>query len=171
MAEAFTLGGRTFALAEQTTSRQDGWLMVQLEDAGILDLMTRRNGDADEQAIALKILTQARRSQRYELIIAAMLVEADKKWTIDSAKQNADAFAEISDPAEKVTLAVAFANGLTRFFLGGSGFSALSQTASIPGSPDAPTPITNEAPSTDETAASGPTPPDGSPTATETSSN
>lgn len=177
--ETFTLGGRTFALADETTSRQDGWLMVQLEDSGILDLLFKRSAagasaePSDEIAFARKLITQARRSGKFELIAACVLVEPGVKWSIDEAKKNAEAFGDLTDPAEKVNLALAFANGLSRFFLSASGFSISSPTASAAESTgadlaprDAPTPSTNGLDSIDASAAPGPIPSDGSPMAT-----
>jgi hypothetical protein len=138
MARVIALGGRLFAPAEQTTSRQDGWVMVQLEDAGILNLIAKGGAALKDQASVRSVIVQAMRSGKYHAIVAGLLVEDKEKWTPASAEQNGEFFAELSDPADKKAIAQVFEGMLTAFFLNGDVSSMRSPTVSPTASSDTP---------------------------------
>ena len=159
--------GRLFAPAEQTTSRQDGWVMVQLEDAGILKLLTQgAKAFADEDAVR-RIIAQALRSGKYHHIVAGLLVEDGTKWTPAGAEQNAEYFADVTDPDEKKQIADTFEAMLLSFFQHGAPSLTPSTTVSET-TADAPTPIKRGRRSTATRAAVGRTARGGSQTATAT---
>lgn len=170
MSELIGLGGRVFTLAEQTTSRQDGWVMVQLEDAGILGLLTQGVKAFEDDGAMRSVIAQAIRSNKYHHIAAGLLVEVDKKWTPADAEQNAEFFAELTAPDDKRQIAAAFEGLLLGFFQNAVQSSKPSPTSS---------PTTNRSAaslkrrtrgkrSTATRAAAGPSAPDGSQTATAT---
>lgn len=161
MSRVIPLGGRFFAPAEQTTVRQDGWTMAQVEDAGLLDLLS--DSTVSDEARARKLIVRAMRSGLYCGIAAGLLVEIDKKWSVAEAEKNAEAFAELTSAEDKAALLDAFSESLTRFFTSGLFRSTPSRTASTRDGKGQ-----TDAPSIDESEGSGQTPSDGSPTATAT---
>jgi hypothetical protein len=132
VAKIIKLGaGRFFAPAEQTTARQDGWITVQAADAGI----TRFIGRTLDEHTAVDLVIQVLRSGKREHILAGVLVEQDVKWTPETAEQNAEFFAEITDPEAKAALADAFIPALAGFFLSGAESSTDSPSASTATTP------------------------------------
>jgi hypothetical protein len=165
MGQVYPLGGRIFAPAEQTTSRQDGWVMVQLEDAGVLALLT---AGVDETGLR-RLIVEAIRSGKYHAIIAGLLIEVDTKWTPDAAVKNAEFFADLTDAEEKRVLGLVFEGVLAAFFLSGGRSLTPSPTASRTDAPD--NSANGHKParrSTGKRAAAGPTAPAGSSMATPT---
>ena len=176
MSRVYPFGGpenlRFFAPAEQTTSRQDGWLMVQLEDAGILSLADKsKSGDEPDEAGKRAVMVQAIRSGHFHKILAALFVEDGKTWNVKDAEANAEFFADVTDPAQKEALMSSFVGVLAGFFTKGESPSTPSATSStkqgigdhLPLSPRKPGELL-----TDMLVGTGPTPRDGSPMATAT---
>jgi hypothetical protein len=166
MARVIPLGGRFFASAEQTTSRQDGWIMVQLEDAGILALLAKGTGALDDASVLRGVIVQAMRSGKYHAIIAGLLVEDREKWTPDAAAENGEFFAELTSADDKQALASVFEGMLTAFFLNGVRSSTPSPTASAPSPGTPPRSKRRVGHSTNHRAGSGPTAPGSLPMAT-----
>ena len=165
MARVIPLGGRFFAPAEQTTSRQDGWIMARLEDAGILELLVK--GTLGDESTGRKLIVQAMASGHYEAVIAGLLVEDKEKWTFESATANAEFFATLTKPDDKKALAELFGGVLIAFFQHGG----RSWTPSPIASPPSPTsnghqPKKRARRSIATAAGSGPTAPGSSLTAT-----
>jgi hypothetical protein len=131
MARVIDLGGRYFQPAEVTTARQDGWVMVQVAEAG-LDKFAGKKLDED---IAHEVIVQAFRSGKMFHLLAGMLVECDVKWTPAIAEQNAEYLAELTDPASKRAIEDAFVEVLVGFFLSAPISSAPSPSVSTEAAP------------------------------------
>lgn len=125
------LGGRYFQPAEVTTARQDGWVMVQVAEAGL----DKFAGKTLDESIAHEVVMQSFRSGRMFHLLAGMLVECDVKWTPAIAEQNAEYFAEITDPASKAAMQDAFVGVLLGFFLSAPTSSAPSPSVSTEAAP------------------------------------
>jgi hypothetical protein len=139
MPRIYYLGGRTFSLTEGLTGRQDGWMIVQTQDIGLDAIINRRlradgdkaaEGAADLEA-ARSFIVEAHRAGKYHSIIAGRVVEDGKKWTPKDAEANAEFFADLSEPADKMQLADLFATVLKDFFLSAASSLGLA-TASPP---------------------------------------
>lgn len=167
MSKVYPLGGRVFRLAEQTTGRQDGWVMVQMEDAGILKLAAT-SGLSDEEA-ARAVMVQAFRTEKFFAILAGALVEDGVPWSVESATANAEFFANLSDPEQKQMLLVNFVEIIASFFLLAGKRSSPSPTSSTKErKPGKAYPRKKGELLTDMLVGSGPTRRAGSPTATAT---
>src|SRR5215213_860285 len=114
MSKVLALGGRYFQPAEHTTARQDGWMQVQIADAGLLAFM----GKTLDETVARDLVIAVLRSGKREHLLAGALVEADVAWTPKNADENAEYFANLSDPEAKAALDDAFVPTLAGFFLG-----------------------------------------------------
>jgi hypothetical protein len=166
MGRVIPLGGRFFAPAEQTTSRQDGWIMVQLEDAGILALISKGADAFADGSVVRTLIVQAMRSGKYHAIIAGLLVEDKEPWTAESATKNGEFFAELTSPEDKQELSKIFEGMLTAFFLNGGRSSTPSPTASPLSNGSPPPKRKRVVRSTNHRAGSGPTAPGSSQMAT-----
>jgi hypothetical protein len=116
VSKVISLGGRWFAPAESLSSRQDGWCIVQLEDAGLLALITAGKQGLDDEPTARRVVVAALRSDKFHHILAGFLVESDVPWTPESAEQNAKFFADISDLESKQAMLNVFVGLLHGFF-------------------------------------------------------
>lgn len=152
MAKVIKLGeGKYFAPAEQTTARQDGWIIGQCGDAGI----TKFIGKTMDESTMVDLVVQLYRSGKREHILAGLLVEQGEKWSPESAERNADYFANLTDREAKAALSEALIPLLGDFFLNGLGLSTGSPSASSPtaaDTPSAPTPRSRAKRSTKPTA-------------------
>lgn len=169
MADLIGLGGRVFTTPESRSSRQDGWIMVQLEDAKLLGSVLGGLKELGNENAARKLIIEAMRSGKFHHIAAGLLVDITaEKWTADAAEKNAEFFAELTSDEDKTAIMMAFVETLTRFFTTGVRSLTPSPTASPSTTASAapPTPRTRGKRSTATRAGSGPTPHDGSPTAT-----
>ena len=92
MAKVYRLGGRIFAPAEHLTARQDGYLMVQVADTGLFDVLSKGLASGNEQQIAQTLIVEAYRTGTFFHVIAARLIESGKKWTVKEADANAEFF-------------------------------------------------------------------------------
>jgi hypothetical protein len=166
MARVYYLGGRMFSPTETLTARQDGWLMVQLSDTGLFDVLGKGLGTKDEQAIARELIVEAHRSGKYFHIIAGRVVEDEKKWTPKDAEANAEWFADLSTPDDKAQLTTAFVEVLSGFFTS-AGASLVGSPTVSPTSNDAlGTPNSDGVTSTSSPSdTAGPTAPESSPMA------
>lgn len=120
------LGTRWFQPAEQTTARQDGWMQVQIADAGLLRFVGKTLDEETARELVITVL----RSGKREHLLAGALVEADVPWTPQVAEQNAEYFANLTDPESKAALDEAFVPTLAGFFLGAPPSSVPSPNAS-----------------------------------------
>lgn len=117
MSRVYRLGGRIFAPTEHLTARQDGYLMVQLSDTGLFDVLGKGLSKANEQEIAKELIVGAHRSGKFFHIIAGRLVEDGKRWNPKDAESNAEYFGDLATPDDKSQLTTAFVEVLTGFFL------------------------------------------------------
>jgi len=171
MTRVIKLGGRWFSPAEQTSSRQDGWVMVQFEDAGLLDFVSKAvDAKQVDESAGRRLVVEAMRSGVYHHIIAGLFVEKGSAWTPESAEKNALWFADLTAPEDKAEMLGAFVESLQRFFLNGVQSSpplaTSSTTAAAPG--HSRSPRKRAVRSTAALADVGPTVRDGLQTATAT---
>lgn len=121
---------RYFAPAAETTARQDGWLMVQMADAGILDWA----GKELTAQSARKLVVEVLRSGKRELLLAGLLVEHEHgrpvPWTPQRAEETAEWFASLTDVESKRALQDQFLPVLAGFFLSAPSSSPRSRSAS-----------------------------------------
>jgi hypothetical protein len=135
---------RYFAPAADTTARHDGWLMVQLADAGV----TRFAGKELTEHTATELVVEVLRSGKWELILAGMLVEQDVPWTPENAAANAEWFASLTDTESKQALRNLFLPTLAGFFLGAMPSLGRSPSVSVTRTTSAsPTPENGASPS------------------------
>jgi len=135
VAKLIKLGeGRFFAPAEQTTARQDGWVIGQCGDAGITKFVGK---PLDEQTM-IELVVQVYRSGKREHILAGLLVEHGERWTPEAAEKNAEFFANLTDREAKAALSEALVPALADFFLTGLGLSTDSPSVSTPAPSSAP---------------------------------
>jgi hypothetical protein len=120
------LGDRWFQPAEQTTARQDGWMQVQIADAGLLKFVNKQLDEETARELVVSVL----RSGKREHLLAGALVEPDVPWSVATAEQNAEYFANLTDPESKAALDEAFVPTLAGFFLGAPPSSPPSPNAS-----------------------------------------
>ena len=139
------LGGKYFVPTEHTTARQDGWVVVQMAEAG-LDRFAGRTLDADTSR---ELTLAALRSGKTWHLLAGFLVESGKKWTPEAAEETAAFLADITDPESKRLMDDAFIGLLAGFFFTGPTSSAPSPSASAATGETSPTPPSGGAPSID----------------------
>ena len=172
MARVYVLGGRTFAPTEQMSSKQDGWLVGQVSDMGLFDLLKDR-ANRSEEDIGRDLLVAALRTGRFHGIIAGGVLEEGKaKWTVKDAEAVAEFLGDLTAPDDKAQLMTLFGEVLQRFFLGAASLMPTA-TSSKPTSAGSETSETHSAkhaePSmTKQAAAVGPNAPDSLPMATAT---
>ena len=172
MSRVYVLGGRTFAPTEQMSSKQDGWLVGQVSDMGLFDLLKDR-ASRNEEEIGRDLLIAALRTGRFHGIIAGgVLEEGKERWTIKDAEEVAEFLGDLTAPDDKSQLMTLFGEVLQRFFLGAASLMPTA-TSSTPTSEGSGTSETNSAkpaePSmTKQAAAVGPNAPDSLPMATAT---
>lgn len=137
MAKVIALGGegakKYFAPATETTARHDGWLMVQIADAGIMKYIGQELTLDGARDLWLDLL----RSGKRELLLAGLLVEQDTTWTPAKALEIAEWFASLTDAESKTTLQAQLMPLLAGFFLSAMpssapSLNALGMTASQP---------------------------------------
>jgi hypothetical protein len=164
------IGGRFFEESSAATrsSRHDGWIMVVLEDAKILGATLKGISELANEDAARKLVIETMRSGKFHHIVAGLLVEMDKKWSIDSAEANAEWFAELTAPEDKAAILSAFTEALLNFFLNGAPSSTPSPIVSAEKVAIRRPNRARGKPSTATPADSGPMPPVGSQTATAT---
>jgi hypothetical protein len=104
---------RYFAPAAETTARHDGWMMVQIHDAGVMKFISKELDEASAYALVAEVY----RSGKWEYLLAGALVEQGTPWTPENAVVNAEWFAGLTDPASKRALQEAFIPALAGFFL------------------------------------------------------
>ena len=114
MSRVYVLGGRIFSVPEQTTARQDAYMIAQAVDAGVMAFA----GKALNEDVALQLSAALFRSGRLEYVLAGGLVEDGKKWTAKDAEANADFFGELTDPESKQQVLTGVVEVLAAFFRG-----------------------------------------------------
>ena len=135
------LGGRTFSAPEQTTARQDNYVIAQAIDAGAMEFAGKK---LDQDNNAFKLTSAILRSGKLEYLLAGALVEDGKKWNAKDADANAEMFGDITDPESKEQMLTGIVEVLSRFFRS----APLSSTPSPNASTEAvqPPEPTNDAP-------------------------
>lgn len=133
------LGGRIFRVAQETTARQDDWVLCATADAG-LERLDVPEGTDQAEAVTLA----AFRSGCADRILAGVLVEEGAPWTAEAAERNAIAFGALTNDVDKRTRRRVLVTALARFF-----WPAL---VSLPSSPKSSETL-GGSPSTGETSA------------------
>lgn len=115
--ENMKLDGREFTgITQSLTASQDDYLLGHLRQAGALEVL----GDIDEKRTPKKryedLLTRILLSGRKHYILAGFLTEIGKKWSRVEADQNAAAFAEITEQAQKQAMQTAIVGFVLIFF-------------------------------------------------------
>jgi len=130
MSQVIPLGApeakRYFAPAAETTARQDGWVMVQIADAGIAKFV----GKELNESVAFDLVIEVLRSGKWESLLAGLLVEQGVPWTPENAAANAEWFAGLTDAESKQALRETLVPTLAHFFLGALPSSMPSRNAS-----------------------------------------
>lgn len=126
MAKVIDVGGRYFTPATETSARQDGWLLVQASDAGIMAFAEQ----VLDEKVAQQLIVQILRSGKRGHLLAGVLVEPEHPWTPQNAEANAEYFESITDPAAKAALWDALLPTLVDFFRNAPLSSADSRTVS-----------------------------------------
>ena len=126
MPKVIDVGGRYFHPATETSARQDGWLLVQAADAGIMEFAEQT---LNEQ-VARRLLIQILRSGKRGHLLAGVLVEPNVPWTPENAAANAEYFESITDPTAKAALWDALLPTLVDFFQNAPSSSADLRTVS-----------------------------------------
>lgn len=126
--DRMVLSGRTFIAPTKTSFRQDMFVLDLAKGAGVEKLSNATETDLSEAAEEL--LLRAWKSGKLFLLLAGMIVEEGKEWTEESAKANAEFFADLTDLPDKEALSGAITGVLISFFVNAEGFSKISQTSS-----------------------------------------
>lgn len=105
------LGGRIFRVAQETTARQDDWVLCATADAGLERLDVPEGADQAE-AVTLA----AFRSGCADRILAGVLVEEGATWSAESAERNAQTFGALTNDLDKATRRRVLVAALARFF-------------------------------------------------------
>lgn len=132
--------GRTFKITEATTSRQDMWVMTRLDRAGLEAISQTYNTPEKLDEMAVKLVEEAYEKGLLYEILAGILVEEGVKWTQESAKANAEYFADLSNPGDKAAIQGPVASILLLYFASGlaSRMTSLKSLAEEMGSEAAP---------------------------------
>lgn len=134
-----SLGGHMFVPLERVTFASHAWTMDIVYAAGL-----HEPGD-DLAAFIARVFASGRVCD----LLAGLYVEDGQKWDAARARTNSRFFAELTDPAEFLTLGDVLAEELLRFFLASKSFSAHFRSSSTPltlapgraGSPAAPSTV------------------------------
>lgn len=111
--------GRVFRISEGTTSRQDMWVMSRLDKAGLEKIAATYNTPEHLDEMAQKLVFAAYENGTLYEILAGLLVEDGKKWTIENAKANAEYFANLTNSADKQALQGPIVSILMLYFASG----------------------------------------------------
>ena len=130
-----------FSAPEQTTARQDAYMIAQAIDAGVMGFA----GKALDEDAALKLSASILRSGKLEYLLAGALVEDGKRWAAKDADANAEMFGELTDPESKQQMLTGIVEVLSHFFRSAPLSSTPSPSASTEAETAAPEP-TNDAP-------------------------
>jgi hypothetical protein len=140
MQQTITIAGRNFhGVTQELSAAQDDYLMGQLRLAGALDLFiapaVQKVGknipnSIPPEELAESLLTQILVSGRASHILAGCLTEQEKKWTVEQADRNAEAFAAITGSADKQAMRAALVEFVIGFFRYATASVATSRNSS-----------------------------------------
>ena len=122
------VAGRKFHPAFKTTFEQDFFVIDLVSESGVQKLAIAK--DEKLEKIAEEVILTAYRSGNLFRLLAGMVVEEGKKWTVKSAEDNAIFFSELTDPDDKRGLQDALVGVLLSFFVNAEGFSKTSAKSS-----------------------------------------
>ena len=114
MSRIFVLNNRTFSVPQQTTARQDGYMLAMAVEAGVMRYAGK--GKALDDDTILEMVATVLKSGRREHLLAGGLVEDGVKWTPAEAEKNAEFFGDLTDPADKAQMDTGFVDVLAAFF-------------------------------------------------------
>lgn len=118
--------GRVFHITEATTSRQDMWVMTRLDKAG-LEVIAQRYSTPDKlDELAVKCVEAAYDNGTLYEILAGMLVEDGVKWTQETARKNAEYFADLTNSEDKIAIQGPIVSILMLYFASGLASSTTS---------------------------------------------
>jgi hypothetical protein len=152
MLETITLDGRKFrSITEALTASQDDYILAHIRTAGAVEILSDLDGaKGPKEKRAEDLLTRILLAGQTHHILAGCLTEEGKVWNRKDADLNAERFAGITDPEEKLSMRREIVGFVVGFFSSGEPSSETSQRSS---SRSAKVPLTkNEAPSTSETS-------------------
>ncbi len=115
---ALTIGGRTFSPPDQQmTAAQDNYLMGYLYRVGVMEIVSdpRLGSDEKNKQLLINIMLSGDASN----ILAALVTETGKTWTMKDANANAAMFGDIVDEQEKALMRNALVGFVAAFFRSG----------------------------------------------------
>lgn len=121
--------GRVFRISEQTTSRQDMWIMTRLNRAGLEAIAGTVNTHEKLDELAVQLVQAAYTNGTLYEILGGILTEDGVKWSQDSAARNAEYFADLTDPADKAAIQGPMVSLLLMYFTTGLASEATSQSS------------------------------------------
>lgn len=117
---AVTVGGRTFQPVQDTSFEQDIYIWQLVVDAGLQDLAQAfdlRKDSVDDISMGI-VMTAFKQGRLFDLL-GSVLEEDGVPWSIDTAKANAQFFAQLRDKKDKQSLYNNIASTLLGFFVSG----------------------------------------------------
>lgn len=118
----FTVSGRTFAPTKDTTFEQDLFIMDIVTEAGLSEDKFELDSTGKHLSNdAANLVLKAYRSGRLFLLLAGILEEQDKPWTVDAAYDNANFFSKLSSKEDKKAIQAAVVGTVLSFFMAGDG--------------------------------------------------
>lgn len=136
MSELIKLGGRTYALCQQTTVRQDGWVQGLMSQAGVTVLHLQMRAGETALDFANRITRQTVESGLATKIIAGMLYDVEAPligpWQPAYAEAIAERLDNITEPADKERFQAQLASLVAGFFASAMRQRLLSLKSSVP---------------------------------------
>jgi hypothetical protein len=129
MKETIALGGRKFhATAQRITASQDDFIVAHLRLSGSIEIIHGIDGvERTEEKKGEDMLTAIMLNGRTHLILAGLLTEDGTTWKRESANKNAEFFASLTDPADKILARRQLLEFIVGFFSLGGPSSATSR--------------------------------------------
>lgn len=111
-----TIQGRTF-IQESPTFEQEMYIMQQVVEAGLDGAPLQLDPSGKDLETKVKsVIVQAFKAGILFRLMAALVVEEGRPWTVELAEEQARLFASVTDPEDKKQLQPALVGGLLAFF-------------------------------------------------------
>lgn len=127
--EPIVVAGRVFRPTMKTTFEQDFFVIDLMSNTSVNKLSAAKGDDLDK--VAEEIILNAYRSGNLFRLLAGLVVEEGKKWSVKTAEQNAIFFAELNESEDKEAIREALLGVLLSFFVNAEAFSKTSAKSSI----------------------------------------
>lgn len=112
------VAGRTFRPAVKTTIQQDLYVMSHVKTANLDKIAEHINpGTFKLDEYAEQCIVTAYQSGEIFNVLGGTLVEVGKKWSEQSAKENAEFFANLDEDADKEEIAKVVVSVVLHFFI------------------------------------------------------